>query len=78
MKKNMKFDTAIRELERIVKDLESQEMPLEKALAAFEQGVKLTRHCNKLLEEAEQKVELLTRDPDTGEVVKTSWNGDEG
>jgi len=74
MKKNMKFDTAIKELERIVKELESQDVPLEKALAAFEQGIKLTRHCSRLLEEAEQKVEILTRDVETGKVLKSPWD----
>ncbi len=69
----MKFDTAIRELERIVKDLESRDMPLEKALALFEEGVKLTRHCSRLLESAEQKVEILTRDPETGGISREVW-----
>ncbi len=69
----MKFDMAIKELERIVEDLESQDLPLEKALAAFEEGIKLTRHCAMLLEKAEQKVEILTKDPDTGQVIKEDW-----
>ena len=77
MKKNMKFDAAIKELERIVKDLESQDMPLEKALASFEEGIKLTRHCSSLLEEAEQKVKLLTRDAETGKVVQSTWTDKE-
>ena len=37
-------------------------MPLEQALKLFEEGVKLTSHCQKLLEKAEQKVVKLTRD----------------
>ncbi|RUM87120.1 MAG: exodeoxyribonuclease VII small subunit [Thermodesulfatator sp.] len=73
MKKNMKFDTAIKELERIVNQLENQDMPLEKALASFEEGIKLARHCNRLLEEAEKRVEVLTRDPETGQILKTPW-----
>jgi exodeoxyribonuclease VII small subunit len=73
MRKNLKFDDAIKELERIVKELESRDLPLEKALAAFEEGVKLTRHCNRLLEEAERKVEVLTRDSETGKIVKEAW-----
>lgn len=73
----MKFDTAIRELERIVKDLESQDMPLEKALVSFEEGIKLTRHCSSLLEEAEQKVKLLTRDAETCKVVQSTWTDKE-
>ena len=77
MKKNLKFDAAIKELERIVQELESRDMPLEKALKAFEEGVKLTRHCNKLLEEAERKVEVLTKDPETGKIASDAWTDDQ-
>ena len=72
MKKNMKFDAALKELERIVTQLESQDMPLEKAMSSFEAAVKLTRHCNRLLDEAEQKIKLLTETPG-GRVEEKDW-----
>ena len=53
------FETALAALESNVRALESGELPLEKALSTFEQGVKLSQHCKQLLESAEMKVNLL-------------------
>lgn len=57
-----RFDHAMAELEGIVARLESGDLPLEEALAAFEQGIALVRMLNTRLSEAEARVELLTRD----------------
>jgi len=56
------FEIALKELEGIVKQLESGEAKLEEALELFERGVKLTRFCSQKLEDAEKKVELLVKD----------------
>jgi exodeoxyribonuclease VII small subunit len=56
------FEESLSSLERIVKQLESGELPLERALELFEEGVILARHCQSQLEEAERKVELLLRE----------------
>ena len=56
------FELALKELEAIVKQLETGEAKLEEALALFERGVKLSRFCSQKLEEAEKKIELLVRD----------------
>jgi len=56
------FEVALKELEGIVKQLESGEAKLEEALQLFERGVKLSRYCSQKLEEAEKKIELLVRD----------------
>ncbi|MBV34007.1 MAG: exodeoxyribonuclease VII small subunit [Rickettsiales bacterium] len=53
------FETQLTELESIVDQLESGELPLEDALKVFEKGVKLSRQCQQLLSEAEQKVTIL-------------------
>lgn len=53
------FEQQLSELESIVDQLESGELPLDKALAVFEKGVKLSRQCQQLLSEAEQKVTIL-------------------
>ena len=53
------FETQLTELESIVEQLESGELPLEDALKVFEKGVKLSRQCQQLLSEAEQKVTIL-------------------
>jgi exodeoxyribonuclease VII small subunit len=54
------FESAIDELETIVKRLEDGDLPLEKSLELFERGVQLSRFCHSRLEEAERRVEILT------------------
>ena len=59
------FEEALSELEALVERMESGDLTLEESLAAFEQGISLTRHCQEALQVAEQKVEILTaRTPD--------------
>ena len=55
------LEKSLDELEALLKELESGELTLEAALAHFERGVTLTRQCQKALQEAEQKVEILLR-----------------
>lgn len=54
------FETALAELETIVKSLEDGNLTLERALALFERGVQLSRFCHGRLEDAEQRIEVLT------------------
>lgn len=56
------FESALRELEALIKRMESGELPLEESLRQFERGMELTRACQKALAEAEQKVKLLTQE----------------
>ena len=58
------FNDGMVALERIVQELESGDLPLEAALAAFEAGVALVRDLNQRLTDAEQRIEVLTRDAD--------------
>ena len=53
------FETGLDELEKIVKEMESGDLPLERALALFEKGVALSEACRKQLDEAETRVEIL-------------------
>ena len=62
MNNSQNFETSLEELERIVRDLERGDLPLEKSLELFEQGVKLSRACQERLNEAERRIEILTRD----------------
>ena len=55
------FEAGLQQLENIVKEMETGELPLEHAIALFEQGMKLSETCRKQLEEAETRVEVLTR-----------------
>ena len=59
-KKKLDFEGSMARLEEIVSLLERGDAPLEKAMALFEEGAKLLRECTKQLDEAEQKVALLT------------------
>ncbi len=56
------FEAALKALEDLVKQMESGELGLEASLAAFEQGVALTRQCQAALKQAELRVRTLTED----------------
>ena len=58
-KKTPNLEKSLAELEALVDDLESGDLPLEKAMKKFEDGIKLTRSCQTALKEAEQKVQIL-------------------
>jgi exodeoxyribonuclease VII small subunit len=58
------FEDTLAELERLVAELESGDLPLDAALRTFEQGVRLTRDCQAALERAQQKVQLLLQRSD--------------
>lgn len=54
------FESAIAELESIVKQMEEGDLPLDKSLALFERGVALSRYCHEQLGAAERRIEQLT------------------
>ncbi len=54
------FEQSLQQLEGLVEQLEQGDLPIEDALKAFEQGIRLTRDCQSILQQAEQKVQLLT------------------
>jgi exodeoxyribonuclease VII small subunit len=67
MGKNMaaiKFEKALSRLETIVTELEAGELSLDDSLRIFEEGVKLSKTCLKMLDDAERKVEILVQDKD--------------
>jgi exodeoxyribonuclease VII small subunit len=55
------FEKNLERLDAIVRQLEDAELPLEKALQLYEDGMKLSEICHKQLEEAEGRVEILTK-----------------
>lgn len=61
MSQELKFEEALAKLEAIVEKLEVGDIPLEEALEAFEEGVKLSRICLKMLDEAEKRIEILVK-----------------
>ena len=67
---DIKFETALQRLEQIVDKLEAGNLSLEESLQVFAAGVGLARRCGKYLDEAEKRIETLTRDE--GGVLKTA------
>jgi len=55
------FEAGLEELERVVRELEGGDLPLEHSLSLFEKGIGLAERCRKQLEEAETKVEILLK-----------------
>ena len=55
------FETALKELETIVHKMETETLTLEESLANFEQGIALTKACQKALVEAEQKIKIISQ-----------------
>lgn len=55
------FEKCLEELERIVKELEAGDLPLERSLELFEKGMGLSESCRKQLEEAETRIEMLVK-----------------
>ena len=63
--KKFNLEKSLADLEELVEELESGDLPLEKAMKKFEEGIKLTRGCQSALKEAEQKVEILLQSADS-------------
>jgi exodeoxyribonuclease VII small subunit len=60
-KKSELFEEALKKLEKIVEKLEHGNLPLEEAMEAFSEGVRLVKYCNQKLDEAENRVQMLLR-----------------
>ncbi len=58
----IKFEKALKRLEEIVDELEKGDLDLDKSLEIFEEGIKMSRICSQKLDEAEKKIEILTKD----------------
>ncbi len=65
----MKFEQALAELERIVRDLEDGQIDLDESLSRYEQGVALLRRCYGQLRDAEQRILTLTGQTDDGDAI---------
>ncbi len=57
----IKFEEALKKLEKIVSDLEGGEMSLDESLSKYEEGIKLSKICSRQLEAAKSRVELLMK-----------------
>ena len=63
------FEQSMKHLERIVKELEDGDLPLEKAIKKFEEGMKLTKLCSAKLDETERKISVLLKNAE-GQMVE--------
>ena len=59
---NKNFEAGLAALEKIVRELEHGDLPLEESLKLFEEGVRLSRQCQERLNQAERRIEVLLRD----------------
>ena len=59
---NQTFEKAMNKLEKIVQELESTDLPLEKAIKKFEEGVRLSKFCSEKLDETEKRITILLKD----------------
>jgi exodeoxyribonuclease VII small subunit len=58
------FESAMKQLEQIAQELESGELTLEMAMKKFEEGIQLSRFCNKKLDETERRIAILLENSD--------------
>ncbi len=63
------FEGAVEQLEQIVKELETGDLPLEKAIKKFEEGVRLSKFCSKKLDETEKRIMVLLEN-EKGDLVE--------
>ena len=70
------FEQSMKQLEQIVQDLETKDLPLEKAIKRFEEGIKLSKLCAKKLDETEKKISILLKDAQ-GNIVQAPFSSDE-
>jgi exodeoxyribonuclease VII small subunit len=73
-----KFEDALARLETIVTELERGELPLDQSLKIFEEGIKLSKSCLKILDDAERKVEILVQDKDGKKRIQALSEGQDG
>ena len=64
MKEDMNFEDAMKALEQIANELENGELSLEQSVDKFEEGIKISKKCNEILEKAETKISILIKDGD--------------
>ena len=65
MQEELNFEETIKKLEEIATELEKNDLDLDTSVTKFEEGMKLSKQCSKMLEEAEKKISILIKDGDT-------------
>ena len=75
MDKNKNFEEQIEKLESIVKELEKGELNLDDSVSKFEEGIKISKECNEILETAEKKISILVNQ--NGEMKEENFETEE-
>ena len=70
------FEQSMKNLEQIVQELEDGDLPLEKAIKKFEEGIKLTKFCSEKLDETEKKISVLLKNAE-GQMKEKPFNPEE-
>jgi exodeoxyribonuclease VII small subunit len=76
MARSKNFEQALKDLESIVKELETGELPLDKALKRFEEGMRLSQQCSQILDETEGRINQLIKDS-TGQYAEQAFDRQE-
>lgn len=72
---NLSYEESVKRLEKIVEDLESGSLSLDESIKKYEEGIKLYNSCSKILQEYENKVEILSKSQD-GEIKLEEFSRD--
>lgn len=64
MEENLSFEEAMKKLEEIANQLEKNDLDLDMSMKKFEEGMNLSKYCNKILEDAEKKISVLIETED--------------
>ena len=75
MEDNKSFEEMMQNLEAIAKDLESGDLSLDDSVKKFEEGMKISKECSRILEDAEKKITILTKDSE-GNLKEESFDAE--
>ena len=75
MEDNKSFEEMMQNLEAIAKDLESGDLSLDDSVKKFEEGMRISKECSKILEDAEKKITILTKDSE-GNLKEENFDAD--
>ena len=75
MKKTQNFETKLAELEKIVASLERGELSLEESVRKFEEGMKISKECNSILEDAEKRITIILEN--NGEILEEDFDSED-
>lgn len=70
------FEQSMKQLEQIVQELEAGDLPLEKAIKKFEEGIQLSKLCSEMLDKTEKKISILLKDQ-SGNTFTQPFSSDE-